>query len=136
MKKFLILFLLLTACSSNFIIEPSPEKNVAGTIRCDSSGNWYVIDDVAHRPVNIDSVYSEGGFIIIKYSFVAETVNTFVAVPDETFSEMGFFIGASVDRDRARISISSFYGNEVMQVDPTTIRAVWGNIWIYGVFDL
>ena len=107
---------------------------VAGTLRSSGNQGWYVISDKAHVPLNISRVEVKNGAICVYYAFTASRTHTFIVTPDETFAGAGIFVGASVSKNRAAISLSRVIDGKVVRIDPSKIESDWGNFWIYGLF--
>lgn len=77
---------------------------VAGVIR--NSGNGWGLIGGGHEAINIDSVTTDNGNIVINYANIGNcNVVTFLATPDETFAGQNIYMGASVASDKATISI-------------------------------
>ena len=104
---------------------------VAGTLR----SGWHAIEDETHKPLNIESVYVEEGYIVVKFGFEATAINTFVATPDEMFARDGVIVGSSVSSKEARIQLSRITNDGVVNLDAANINGKWRNIWIYGLFE-
>lgn len=82
-----------------------PLRVVLGVIRNTGTG-WEVIDDAGHTPVGIDDVLTTDAYIEVDYgSLGVIEVGSFVAVPDDTLAQAGFFAGSSVQLDKAIIKI-------------------------------
>lgn len=79
-------------------------KVVACVLRNTGSG-WAALNNSLHAPVGVESVTSNNESITINYSFTAAKVVSLVVTPDETFSGMGLFCGASVGDHTAVIKI-------------------------------
>ncbi len=144
MKKVVIASLFIAILSmalSIFVllqIQNSADKTVkvAGVIRCIDEKGWFVINDGGHTPVNINRIEVKNGLILVYYTFSASTIHSFIVSPDETFAGAGYFVGASVNRDRASIAVSRIINGKVVPVDASTIRSKLGNFWIYGLFSI
>ena len=65
--------------------EVTSQEIVAGVLRSADERGWYAINDEEHRPINIGSVKAEKGLIVVNYIKELGPINTFIAVPDETF---------------------------------------------------
>ena len=115
----------------------SPEKiEVAGTIRGTSQTGWYLIKDKTHAPINIESVEIKNEVVILKFTFEAALIHTFIATPDDTFVLKGYSVGASVNSKSANIVISQYIAGESKIVKASEIDEKWGNIWFYGLFTI
>ena len=78
-------------------------KFVACVLR-NVGGTWQQIGG-DHAPINLDSVSQSSTKITIKYKFKAKNVVSLLVTPDETFSKLGYFCGASVGNETADIQI-------------------------------
>ena len=74
-------------------------KTVAGVIRNDGTG-WKFIESANgtanHEKLNLLSVTADATQITVNFNFTAKNVLSFVATPDETFAQKGYFCGPSV----------------------------------------
>jgi hypothetical protein len=75
-----------------------------------SGAGWALIDDAqapaGHVPINIDSITTTSTDIAVNYtSLGGYQVGTFIATPDETLAQAGFFCGASVSPTTATIKL-------------------------------
>ena len=105
---------------------------VAGAIRNDGTG-WQAIADEDHSPLNIKSVTTREGMIVVEYTFKADKVVSLVVAPDESLARAGYSAGASVGLTEARISLANNGG-----VDPwgvSTEEIPWSNLWVQGMFN-
>ena len=119
-------------------IEKFDDKKVeiAGTIRSVDENGWFAINDEDHTPINIARIEVQRGYIILHYTFTASTIHSFIVTPDETFAASGFFLGASVYKNYAAISVSRLNNGIVEVVNPSKIRSAFGNIWVHGLFSV
>ena len=109
-----------------FLIGCGPKK-VAGALRMGPDGQWFVLQDEGHRPLNVERVETDGeGRAVIHYAFRAHRVVTFVATPDETYAKAGILTGASVGLDRAVVTV----GTSAKQA-----QIPGSNVWFYGLFE-
>jgi hypothetical protein len=141
MKKYVPIFLsalALIVSVFSLIRSQSEYANhdiVAGVLRSEDERGWYALDDEGHRPLNISAVKTVNGLIVVTYGKDLGVINTFIAVPDETFAKEGYLFGASVTGNQARITVSKVMVGTVVPVDASTIKSKKGNVWVYGVFE-
>jgi hypothetical protein len=89
--------------------EGNTYKIIAGVIRWDATaGAWALIEDADHDNTGIDSVTASATAITVNYAGINATkVCSFIVTVDETFASVGYFVGASVGKTFANISIYS-----------------------------
>lgn len=137
--KILVSAVLVLCGGGQLSAQCAPEiRTVAGAIRNDGAG-WAVIEDEQHAGLGISAVSAQDGMIHVEYSFQADVIHSFVAVPDETLARNGFFMGSSVGVESARIGISRETWRGVRSVDPADVNTVeypWSNIWLMGLFSV
>lgn len=130
----LITILTLSVLISEFY-NRQKEYVVAGAIR-NVEREWIAIDDRTHKPINIDKItVTEGGSIVIYFKFKANTINTFLVTTDERFASLGYFVGAAVGSNLAKITIYQNKDGIIQKVPAHTINNDLGNFWIYGIFS-
>lgn len=104
---------------------------VAGTLRPDGLGDWYVLDDDEHTPL--------GGLAVVNVSTTSITVsfgpcdeiNTFVVGTDDVLGRLNWTCGASVGLSTAII----FMGNNAGPVNPQLVSNTSANLWVYGLLS-
>jgi len=128
LRKIALAFCLLAAPAL-----AQPTHFVAAAIRNTGHG-WHVITNDDHQPEGVSGVEAIGDSIVVHFDFKARAIGTFIVTPDETYAKMGFVCGASVNLDSATIQCSRWrwYGSHV--VDPATMTAPMGDLWISGAF--
>jgi len=108
-----------------YALQGNPNKRykiVSGVLRQASAGaGWELIDDANHQPTNVASVTVNGsGNLEITYNFTATNKGAFSAWPDETFSNWGMRMGASVGNSSATIEIYGAFGGAIVASDLVT----------------
>lgn len=83
-------------------------KIVACAIENDGVGGWRQIAG-NHNSINVSSVVADASKIRVSYGFTAKKVCSFVACPDEMFSQNGYNFGASVGLSYADITVGREY---------------------------
>jgi|GEM_PF-3510556 len=119
------------ADNSNFI-----KVEVCGTVRNTKKDGWGVVRDSVHEPINIESINTASGSIIINFPFKAEKIHTFIVCPDERLAWRGYFVGSSVSQKSASIILSRIKNGKAELVRPEDLDEPFSNIWIYGLFSL
>lgn len=79
---------------------------VGGILRTAADGNWTLLDDGNHQPINIDSVVTSSSTITINYGKTFSKVRSFCVTPDELLSRE-LVCGASVGLSSTLISLHS-----------------------------
>ena len=108
-----------------YALQGNPNKRykiVSGVLRQASAGaGWELIDDANHQPTNVASVTVNGsGNLEITYNFTAVNKGAFSAWPDETFSNWGMRMGASVGNSSTTIEIYGAFGGAIVASDLVT----------------
>lgn len=91
-------------------------KVVAGVLRqATAGGGWALLDDANHKPVNCAGpiTIDSDGNLKVEYGFTASNKSGFVVGCDETFSELGINVGASVGNSFAIFQAYAQYGGAV-----------------------
>ena len=91
-------------------------KWVAGVLRqTTAGGGWALLDDANHKPVNCAGpiTVDTNGDLKVEYGFTASNKSGFVVGCDETFSELGINVGASVGNSFAIFHAYAQYGGAV-----------------------
>lgn len=105
---------------------------VAGTLRCTTTGDWELLSDTAHVPIGGLTLLQQTS-TYLKVGFdPADQIHTFIVAPDETLAKAGIFGGASVGLDNAVIYLRGPSG----QLDPALCTNPSANLWIYGLFTV
>lgn len=106
---------------------------VAAALRNDGDG-WYAVNDEAHSPLNVRSVTTTDGAIVVVFSFTGRHVQAFIATPDEALAGRSFFVGSSVGLTEAKISLARV-NRAINPKSISTDQHPWSNIWVYGRFS-
>lgn len=79
---------------------------VCAILRTAADGNWTILDDAGHTPINASSIVTDSNRITLTYGKTFNGVRSFVVVPDETLN-VDLTVGASVSNSDATIWASS-----------------------------
>lgn len=116
-KKAILLFVALVSCLAALAPAQALEQGtsaapsdslvfVAGTIRYRMGrSDWALVEDEAHQPLNITRVSATDKHINVHFNLDADKVITFIAVPDDTYSEMGYTMGVTAGLKSASIVV-------------------------------
>ena len=115
--------------TAHFLNLSGPLAFVSGALR-NSGAGWGTIDDDAHFPSSIDAVIEHSNHIEIRHAVGATAVSSFQIQPDEWFAARALRVGASVGLDLTRIFLYS--GSSTVPVNPATLIAPSGNLWVTG----
>lgn len=103
------------------------------TIRNTGSG-WAVLNDAAHEPSGIAALVQHPDHIEIQHAATATQVSSVQVTPDETYAAQALRVGISVGLSLSRIYLYS--GASTTPLDPATVAAANGNLWITGLMEL
>lgn len=71
-----------------------------------ATGIWSILDDAGHSPLNVISVEQYDDRVRVNYSFTANKIKSFIAVPDDVLNKTGFVFGGDVGLSYANIAIA------------------------------
>ncbi|MFH9269183.1 hypothetical protein ACH4KN_33770 [Streptomyces sp. NPDC017546] len=106
---------------------------ISCALRNTGSG-WSLIADAAHAPSGVTAVVQHPDHLEIKHSVGALKVSSMQVTPDEHYAAHGLRCGASVGLTLSRIYLYS--GPSTTPVDPATLVAASGNLWVTGFLEL
>lgn len=103
--------------------------HIAGTFRKEN-GEWFVIDDDQHTPLNVSDV-TFGTNLVIDHPAMSEIVGGSCDV-DETFSRAGYSAGISIGSTQSVIKITKELGAGPVAVNAsaTELNIPSSNIWV------
>lgn len=104
---------------------------VGGVLRNTGSG-WHVLDDAGHQPSGLGAVTQTSTYVEVQHLTAALEVHEVQVTVDEYYASVGLRVGASVGLTRTRIFF--YQGTSTTPVDPATLTAANGNIWLSGSF--
>ncbi|MCI4045141.1 hypothetical protein [Streptomyces sp. TRM75563] len=99
-----------------------------------TGAGWSLIADSAHAPSGVTAVVQHPDHLEIKHPVGAVKVSSMQVAPDEYYAAHGLRCGASVGLALSRIYLYS--GPSTTPVDPATLVASSGNLWITGFLEL
>lgn len=106
---------------------------ISCAIRNTGSG-WAVISDAAHAPSGVTGVIQHPTHLEITHSVGPVRVSSLQVTADETYQRLGVRPGASVGLALSRIEL--YKGTSTTPLDPVTVVASSGNLWITGFLEL
>lgn len=134
------LFIFLFAFANGFTIHPQEPEieliEVSGVFRRTNELGVFIINDTWHEPLNVESIIETTDHFVLYYSFVAFKIHTFIVTVDETFAGEGYFCGASVWWEFAKIYVYQNINGSTLLVPPAEIDSAGGNFWFFGVFSI
>lgn len=109
---------------------------ISGTIRPTATG-WQLLEDAGHRPSGIAGVTQFSDRIEIQHPVGATVfVSSFQVTTDETLKSLfGLHASISAGLDHSVIRLTRG-GDAGPYINPTTIAAANGNIWISGQLEV
>ncbi|MGW6458034.1 hypothetical protein ACWF94_19330 [Streptomyces sp. NPDC055078] len=105
---------------------------IGGALRNTGSG-WNVISDSGHRPSGITGVVGRPDHIEVQHAVGAVRVTSLQVTVDETYAAIDLRCGISAGLSLSRIYLYS--GASATPVDPSTIVASNGNLWLQGLME-
>ncbi|MER6235963.1 hypothetical protein ABT185_07785 [Streptomyces clavifer] len=106
---------------------------ISCAIRNTGSG-WVLIDDDAHAPSGVSGVVQHADRLELTHAVGAVRVSSMQVTPDEYYSKNLVRCGVSVGLDRSVVYL--YKGTSTVAVDPATLVASGGNLWITGLLEL
>jgi hypothetical protein len=109
---------------------------VACALRNSGSG-WAVISDTGHEPSGLTGPYvvQNADHLELQHAVGATRVVSMIVAPDETFAQVGLRVGASAGKGLSRIYLYSGADGSA-PLDPATVSAPTGNLWVHGLLRL
>lgn len=96
---------------------------------------WTIINDSGHTPSGCTGIVQHTDHIELQHDVGAVRVSSLTVTVDETYAKAAIRCGASVGFALSRIYLYS--GAEgTPALDPATVTAASGNLWVYGLFRL
>jgi len=107
---------------------------ISCALRNTGSG-WQLISDTAHAPSGVSGVIQHPDHLEITHTVGAVRVSSMQVTPDEYYAKAGLRCGASVGLALSRIYLYKGAAGTAA-VDPATLAASSGNLWITGILEL
>jgi len=99
-----------------------------------TGGGWALIEDSAHAPSGVSGVIQHADNLEITHAVGAVRVSSVQVTPDEHYAARAVRCGISVGLDLSRIYL--YKGTSTTPVDPATLVASSGNLWVTGLLEL
>ncbi|WP_406420062.1 hypothetical protein [Streptomyces sp. NBC_00842] len=99
-----------------------------------TGGGWQLIDDTAHAPSGVTGVVQHPDHLELTHAVGAVRVSSMQVTVDEYYAARAVRCGVSVGLALSRIYLYS--GTSMTPVDPATLVASAGNLWITGLLEL
>ncbi|MFI6639941.1 hypothetical protein [Streptomyces sp. NPDC050504] len=109
-------------------------RMIGGALRNTGTG-WGLINDAGHQPTGITAVLTRPDHIEIQHPVSAVKVSSFQVTPDETYAQQGLRVGISAGLALSRVYLYSGPPG-LPPVDPSTVAAASGNLWLTGFLQL
>ncbi|MEU8101736.1 hypothetical protein [Streptomyces rubiginosohelvolus] len=95
---------------------------------------WELINDAAHEPSGVTAVVQHPTHLEIKHPVGAVKVLWMQVTVDEYYASTGLRCGPSAGLAFSRIELYS--GPSTTPINPATLVASYGNLWVSGVLVL
>lgn len=100
-----------------------------------TGAGWTVINDGGHTPSGCQGIVQHADHIELQHDVGAVRVSSLTVTVDETYAKAGLRCGASAGFALSRIYLYSGAAG-TPALDPSTVTAATGNLWVYGLFKL
>lgn len=91
---------------------------------------WHVIADSGHDPSGVTAVVEHPTHLEIKHPVGAVRVLRMQVTVDEYYASTGLRCGPSAGLAMSRIEL--YCGESAVPIDPATLVAPYGNLWVSG----
>jgi hypothetical protein len=125
-----------TAVASDVLVAESGTRLalISCAIRNTGSG-WTIINDAGHTPSGCQGIVQHADRLELQHDVGAVRVSSLTVTVDETYAKTGLRVGASVGFALSRIYLYSGAAGTA-PLDPATVAASNGNLWVYGLLRL
>ncbi|MCX5522577.1 hypothetical protein OG342_06830 [Streptomyces bobili] len=96
---------------------------------------WTVINDAGHTPSGCTGIVQRADHIELQHDVGAVRVSSLTVTVDETYAKADLRCGASVGFSLSRIYCHTGAAGST-PLDPATLTASTGNLWVYGLLRL
>lgn len=100
-----------------------------------TGGGWGIIGDSGHTPSGCTAVITYPDHLELQHPVGAVRVSSLTVTVDETYAKSGLRAGASVGYDHSNIYLYSG-ATGTAPLDPATVTASTGNLWVLGFLRL
>lgn len=100
-----------------------------------AGSGWAVIDGSGHEPSGVTGLVQHTDHLELQHAVGAVLVSSLLVTADETYARTGLRCGASVGYDLSRIYLYEGAAG-TPAVDPATVSAAAGNLWVHGLLRL
>ncbi len=108
----------------------SQPKIIAGVIRPDINGNWYILSNPTHSSIGLSSVSQTETYIQVNHAYKCSKVISSAITEDETLASKDYHLGASVG---LRNTFVYLYDSQNNLVNPKNITYSASNIWFFVI---
>ncbi|MFM9703582.1 hypothetical protein [Streptomyces galilaeus] len=125
-----------TAAASDVLVAESGARLalVSCALRNTGSG-WTVISDAGHTPSGCTGLIAHADHLELQHDVGAVRVSSLTVTVDETYAKAGLRCGASVGFALSRIYCHTGAAGSA-PIDPATLTASNGNLWVVGYLRL
>jgi hypothetical protein len=124
-----------TAASDVLVAESGTRLALVSCALRNTGTGWTVINDSGHTPSGCSGVVQRADHLELQHDVGAVRVSSLTVTVDETYAKAGLRVGASVGFTLSRIYLYSGAAGTA-SLDPATLTASTGNLWVYGLLRL
>lgn len=120
--------------TTHFLTTEGPRLAVISCAIRNTGTGWALIDDAAHAPSGVSGVIQHPDCLEITHVVGAVRVSSMQVTVDEYYAARALRCGVSVGLALSRIYLYS--GASTAPVDPATLVAASGNLWVTGLLEV
>jgi hypothetical protein len=124
-----------TAASDVLVAESGARLALVSCALRNTGTGWTVINDSGHMPSGCSGVVQRADHLELQHDVGAVRVSSLTVTVDETYAKAGLRCGASVGFALSRIYCHTGAAGSA-PLDPATLTASTGNLWVYGLLRL
>jgi hypothetical protein len=124
-----------TAASDVLVAESGARLALVSCALRNTGTGWTVINDSGHMPSGCSGVVQRADHLELQHDVGAVRVSSLTVTVDETYAKGGIRCGASVGFALSRIYCHTGAAGTA-PLDPATLTASTGNLWVYGLLRL
>jgi hypothetical protein len=124
-----------TATSDVLVAESGARLAVVSCALRNTGTGWTVINDSGHMPSGCSGVVQRADHLELQHDVGAVRVSSLTVTVDETYAKAGIRCGASVGFALSRIYCHTGAAGTA-PLEPATLTASTGNLWVYGLLRL